>query len=98
MPGYYDCITCGPLDMEYHDARDANDGCMMCIANGVCDNVARPAKKADGDCYWYGLNGHCDEWYLPDPEHRERNADELPRYIPPLAGQMGFDGSVVGSE
>ena len=99
MPGYYDCITCGPLDMEYHDARDAGDSvCMMCIANGVCDNVARPAKKADGDCYWYGLNGHCDEWYLPDPEHRERNADEPPRYIPPLAGQMGFDGSVVGSE
>ena len=23
MPGYYDCITCGPLNMEYHDARDA---------------------------------------------------------------------------
>ena len=33
MPGYYDCITCGPLDMEYHDARDAGDSvCMMCIA------------------------------------------------------------------
>ena len=60
MPGYYDCITCGPLDMEYHDARDAGNAvCMLaCIANGVCDNVARPAKKADGDCYWYGLNGH----------------------------------------
>ena len=97
MPSY-DCITCGPLNMEYHDARDAGNGaCMLsCIAPGVCDNVARPAKKADGDCYWYGLNGHYDAWYLPDPEHREREPNDPPRYIPPVAGQMGFDGSVVG--
>ena len=83
----YDCITCGPLNMEYHDARDAGNGaCMLsCIAPGICDNVARPAKKADGDCYWYGLNGHCDEWYLPDPEHRERERGR-PAAIHPAGG------------
>ena len=97
MMATYDCITCGPLNIEYHDARDAGESvCMMCIANGECDNVARPAKGANGDCYWYGLNGHCDEWYEPDPEHREREAGDPPPHIPPVAGQMGFDGSVVG--
>ena len=70
--------------------------CYRALRKASAITSPEPAKKADGDCYWYGLNGHCDEWYLPDPEHRERNADEPPRYIPPLAGQMGFDGSVVG--
>ena len=94
----YDCITCGPLDMEYHDARDAGDAvCMMCIANGVCDNVARPAKKADGAAIGTGERA-LRRMVLPDPEHLEREAGDPPRYIPPVAGQLGFDGSVVGSE
>ena len=47
MPGYYDCITCGPLDMVAHDARDAGNGaCLLsCIAPGICDNVADPPRK-----------------------------------------------------
>ena len=102
MPGYYDCITCGPLDMEYHDARDAGDA-----VDAVCYDVhsgtafaitsPNPAKKADGDCYWYGLNGHNDaNGICPTRSTANAHADEPPRYIPPLAGQMGFDGSVVG--
>ena len=72
--------------------------CMMCIANGECDNVARPAKGANGDCYWYGLNLALRRMVSARRCHNRHDAPYRQRNRALNKGQMGFDGSVVGSE
>ena len=42
MPGYYDCITCGPLDMEYHDARDAKRLRLHDVHSGMESAITSP--------------------------------------------------------
>ena len=100
MSKTYDCFTCGRLDQEYHDGREGTPCYDHCIPEGQCSQaVTEPAvKKEDGSCYWSRSNGHMDEWYLPDPEHRERTAEDGPAPYYPLKGQIGFDGQIVGAE
>ena len=93
----YDCITCGPLNVEYHDGRDGT-GCMTdCFLAGECQHRSDPAiKREDGQCWWAESNGHRNDWYLPDPTHEERTENDPPAFYKPLPGQIRFDGSVVG--
>ena len=94
----YDCVTCGHLDTDYHDGRDDTPCAYDCIPLGECQHAATPAQKGeDGLCYWRLENGHTDGWGLPDPRHRKRTEDDLPS-SKPLPGQIGFDGTVVGTE
>ena len=92
----YDCITCGPLEQEYHDGRDGTPCGFDCIAIGECERTVDPAVKgADGKCFWRLENGHTDGWYEPDPAHEKRTEDDPPAHIKPLPGQIRFDGTVV---
>ena len=68
-----------------------------CIPAGECSAELIPAvQRSDGECYWAGTNGHMNAWGLPDPAHRERDADDGPPPVLPLPGQISlFDGSVI---
>ena len=74
----YNCFTCGPLEgVESHDGRDGTD-CVACVVEGECIN-SYPAVRIEGyGCYWKGLNGHMAQWYVPDPEHSEKEGGLCP--------------------
>ena len=91
----YDCITCGPLELDVHDLHDGRNGthCLGdCIPIGECDHPDEPAVRRNGAiCYWAGLNGHTDGWYAPDPAHVERTEEDFYKTLP---GQLDFDRNV----